>query len=154
VGVKTLVELPLWARELVYGAPVGRLGFVDDEGRPRVLPVTYAIRHGAIWSAVDRKPKRPGEPARVRYLRRRPDAALTIDFYSDDWGELAWVQILGRVALITVAEAPDAVAALVAKYESYAYEAPPGPLLRLEPERILCWRAADAERQGPLPHKH
>jgi PPOX class probable F420-dependent enzyme len=145
VGAKTLVELPLWARELVYGASVGRLGFVDDEDRPRVLPVTYAVHQGAIWSAVDRKPKRPGEPARVRYLRRRPDAALTIDLYSDDWAKLAWVQILGPVTVITIAEAPDAVSALVAKYEPYAYESPPGPLLRLEPERILCWRAADAQ---------
>lgn len=145
VGAKTLVELPLWARELLYGAHVGRLGFVDEEDRPRVLPVTYAVLHGALWSAVDRKPKRPGEPARLRYLRRRPDAAMTIDHYSDDWATLAWVQVLGRVAQVAVAEAPDAVAALVAKYEPYAIEAPPGPLLRLEPERILCWRAADSQ---------
>jgi hypothetical protein len=102
-----------------------------------------------MWSAIDRKPKRPGEPARVRYLQRRPDAALAIDRYSDDWDELAWVQILGRVAVIAAAEAPDAVAALVAKYEPYAHEAPPGPLLRLEPERILCWRAADSQLAEP-----
>jgi PPOX class probable F420-dependent enzyme len=145
VDAKTLGELPLWARELVYRARVGRLGFLDREDRPRVLPVTYAVRHGAIWSAIDRKPKRPGEPARVRYLRRRPDAALAVDHYSDDWDELAWVQILGRVALVSAAEAPDALAALAAKYEPYAHEAPPGPLLRLEPERILCWVAADSE---------
>jgi PPOX class probable F420-dependent enzyme len=145
VGAKTLEELPLWARELVYSAQVGRLGFVDDEDRPRVLPVTYAVRHGALWSAVDRKPKRAGEPARVRYLRRRPEAALIIDHYSDDWEKLAWVQVLGPVAMATVAEAPDALAALVAKYEPYAIEAPPGPLLRLEPKRILCWRAAGSQ---------
>jgi PPOX class probable F420-dependent enzyme len=143
VGAKTLEELPLWARELVYSASVGRLGYLDDEERPRVLPVTYAVLDGALWSAVDRKPKRSGEPARVRYLRCRPDAALTIDDYSDDWTRLAWVQILGQVAVVTIAEAPDAVAALVAKYEPYADEPPPGPLLRLQPERILCWRAAD-----------
>ncbi len=144
VGAKTLEELPLWARELVYSAQVGRLGLVDDEERPRVLPVTYAVHGGCIWSAVDRKPKRPGEPARVRFLRRRPQAALTIDRYADDWAGLAWVQILGRVTLTTVEQAPDAVVALSAKYEPYAHSAPPGPLLRLEPERILHWRAAEA----------
>ena len=57
------------------------------------------------------------EPARIRYLRRRPDAALTVDHYSDDWEELAWVQALGRVEVLALAGAPDALAALVAKYE-------------------------------------
>jgi PPOX class probable F420-dependent enzyme len=139
---KTLEELPLWAKELVYSSNVGRLGHLDEDDRPRVLPVTYAVHDGAIWSAVDRKPKRPGEPARVRYLRRRPEAAMTVDHYDDDWAKLAWVQILGRVDLKTVEEAPRAVAALADKYEAYAYEPPPGPLLRLAPTRILCWRAS------------
>jgi PPOX class probable F420-dependent enzyme len=137
---RTLDELPAWATELVHGSRVGRLALVDEDDRPRVLPVTYAVHDGAIWSAVDRKPKRPGEPARVRYLRRRPDAALIVDRYSDDWAKLAWVQILGRVALHTVAEAPGAVDALADKYEPYAQEPPPGPLLQLLPARILCWR--------------
>ena len=77
---------------------VGRLGLLDDEGGPRVLPVTFAVTEGRIWSAIDRKPKRPDEPARLRFLRRDPGAALTVDRDSDDWDELAWVQVLGRVA--------------------------------------------------------
>jgi PPOX class probable F420-dependent enzyme len=141
--------LPLWASELVHRTRVGRLGFLDVADRPRVLPVTYAVHDGAIWSAIDRKPKRTGEPARVGYLRRRPAAALAIDHYSDDWDTLAWVQILGPVAVIVAAEEPDAVAALAAKYEPYAHEAPPGPLLRLQPERTLCWRAADPQLPEP-----
>jgi PPOX class probable F420-dependent enzyme len=141
VDAKTLQGLPSWAGELVRCSEVGRLGFLDDQDRPRVLPVTYAVWDGAIWSAVDRKPKRPGEPARIRYLRRRPEAALTIDRYSADWERLAWVQILGTVRIDAVADAPEAVAALAAKYEPYAREHPPGPLLRLAPGRILCWAA-------------
>jgi PPOX class probable F420-dependent enzyme len=139
---RTLDEMPLWARELVHGSQVGRLGFVDDTERPRVLPITYAVHDRAIWSAIDRKPKRTGEPARIRYLRCRPDAALIVDRYSDDWAKLAWVQIMGRVAVHTVTEATGAADALAAKYEQYASEPPPGPLLRLAPERILCWRAS------------
>jgi PPOX class probable F420-dependent enzyme len=138
---RTLKELPGWAQELIDGARVGRLGLIDDAGRPRVLPVTYAVHDAVIWTAVDRKPKRPGEPARVRWLRRRPDAALTVDRYSDDWDELAWVQVLGPVELLDVADAPDAVAALAAKYAPYRDEPPPGPLLRLAPQRFVCWQA-------------
>jgi PPOX class probable F420-dependent enzyme len=142
VAATTLDELPGWARTLLERGRVARLGLLDDAERPRVMPVTYAIHDGAIWSAVDRKPKRPGEPARVRYLRRRSDAALTVDRYSDDWKELCWVQALGHVEIVAIETAPGALAALAAKYEPYREQPPPGPLLRFVPERLICWRAA------------
>jgi PPOX class probable F420-dependent enzyme len=108
-----------------------------------VLPVTFALAGDAVWSAIDEKPKRTAEPARVRYLRRRPEAALLVDRYDDDWSRLAWVQLIGRVDLRPVEASPEAVVALAAKYEPYARRTPPGPLLRLTVERALHWRAAD-----------
>src|SRR3954453_21422666 len=64
---------PAWANEMLASARVARLGLLDTDDRPRVLPVTFALVGGAIYSAIDHKPKRPGgEPARLRYLRRRP----------------------------------------------------------------------------------
>jgi PPOX class probable F420-dependent enzyme len=138
----TLEELPGWAHELLAEGRVARLGFLDEHDRPRVLPVTYAIHGEAIWSAIDSKPKQSAEPARVRRLRRRPEAALTVDRYSDDWSELAWVQVLGRIELIGVSQAPGAVDALAAKYADYRSERPPGPLLRLTPDRVLRWSAS------------
>jgi PPOX class probable F420-dependent enzyme len=136
-----LEELPAWARSMLRNARVGRLGLVDERERPRVLPVTFALCEGALYSAIDAKPKRPGEPARLRYLRRRPEAALTVDHYEDDWSKLAWVQVLGRVEVLDAAREPAAMEALAAKYEPYRAEPPPGPLLRLVPERALHWRA-------------
>jgi PPOX class probable F420-dependent enzyme len=121
---------------------VGRLAFLDDEDRPRVLPVTYAVLGDSVWSAIDDKPKRAAEPARVRYLRRRPEAALCVDRYSDDWSRLAWAQLLGRVDILSAAESGAALQALAVRYESYRERTPPGPLLRLSVERALCWRAA------------
>ena len=122
---------------------MGRLGLLDEEGAPRVLPVTYAVAEGRIWSTIDRKPKRSEEPARLRFLRRDPRVALTVDRYSDDWEELAWVQVLGRVEILRVDDGRAGLEALTAKYEPYREEAPPGPLLALQPERYLWWRAAD-----------
>jgi PPOX class probable F420-dependent enzyme len=127
---------------------VGRLGLVDDEGAPRVLPVTFAVAEGRIWSAIDQKPKRAAEPARLRFLRRDPRAALTVDRYSDEWEDLAWVQVLGSVRILHVSEGTAGLKALRAKYDQYRAEAPPGPLLALEPERYLWWRAADREGRG------
>ena len=122
---------------------VARLGLLDDHDHPRVLPVTFALVENAIYTAIDSKPKTVAEPARVRYLRRRPEAALTVDRYDDDWTKLAWVQVLGRVQVIGAEAARAAMEALTAKYEPYRADPPPGPLLKLTPERILQWRASD-----------
>ena len=134
----TLEELPAWAFELLRSARVGRLGLLDEEERPRVLPVTFAVWDGAVWSAVDRKRKRAVEPARVRRLRRRPAAALLVDRYDDDWSRLAWVELRGSVSVEPLGPALEA---LTEKYPQYAEQRPQGPLLRLAPERFACWRA-------------
>jgi PPOX class probable F420-dependent enzyme len=140
-------ELVAWANKLLEEERVARLGFLDDDGAPRVLPVTFAVAVGRIWSAIDQKPKQAGEPARVRYLRRKSRAALTVDHYADDWDQLAWVQVLGSVAIVDIADGEAGSAALSEKYEQYRDETPPGPLLALHPERYLWWRAAGPE--GP-----
>jgi PPOX class probable F420-dependent enzyme len=143
VSAGNLDELPDWATELLRSARVGRLGLLDEEGGPRVLPVTFAVAGGRIWSAIDQKPKRAGEPARVRFLRRDPRAALMVDRYSDDWDELAWVQVLGSVEVLDVAQGASGLDALSAKYPQYVGAPPPGPMLALQPDRCLWWRAAD-----------
>ena len=145
----TLERLPGWARELLTAERVARLAFLDDDDRPRVLPVTFAVAGDAVWSAIDEKPKRTAQPARLRYLRRRPEAALLVDLYDDDWTRLAWVQLLGRVELAPIESSPEATAALAEKYEQYAARTPPGPLLRLTVERALHWRAVDDRGQTP-----
>jgi PPOX class probable F420-dependent enzyme len=135
-------ELVAWANELLETARVGRLGLLDLEGAPRVLPVTFAVAEGRIWSAIDRKPKRSAKPARLRFLRQDPRAALTVDRYEDDWDQLAWVQVLGPIEIVEVGDGAAGLDALSAKYEPYREESPPGPLLSLRPERFLWWRAA------------
>ena len=130
---------------MLASARVGHLGLLDDRGRPRVLPVTYAVHEGMVWSAVDHKPKRVpgGELARVRWLRRSPSATLTVDRYDDDWSRLAWVQVLGSVTVEPVRD--DVIDALTQRYPAYRSRRPAGPLLRLEPERVLWWRAVDTD---------
>jgi PPOX class probable F420-dependent enzyme len=109
-----------------------------------VLPVTYARLGGALWTAVDDKPKRrPGtDLARVRWLRADPRAALTVDRYAEDWTRLAWVQVLGDVDVLDAAGQPEALRALAARYAPYRERPPRGPLLCLHPRRVLYWRAA------------
>ena len=139
-----LTELPGWAAGLLAGSRVAHLGLLAEHDSPRVLPVTYAVSGETLVTAVDHKPKRlAGERlARVRWLRARPQAALTVDQYDDDWSRLAWIQAVGSVSVLAAADAPEAIAALVDRYEPYRSEPPAGPVLVLEPERLLWWRAA------------
>ena len=99
-------DLPGWARELLAEERVARLAFLDEDDRPRVLPVTFALAGEAVWSAIDEKPKRtpragprtaPAPPPRGRAVRGR---------LLDDWSQLAWVQLLGRVEWLSVEQAP------------------------------------------------
>jgi PPOX class probable F420-dependent enzyme len=136
----TLEELPEWAGELLASARVARLALLDERDMPRVLPVTFAVWEGAVWSAIDRKPKRSAEPARVRRLRRRPEAALLVDRYEDDWSQLAWLELRGPVSIHPVGPALEALAL---RYAQYRADPPPGPLLRLEAQEAVWWRAAD-----------
>jgi PPOX class probable F420-dependent enzyme len=139
----SVAELPPWARELLGRARVGRLGIVADDGGPRVLPVTYALTDGAIVTAVDHKRKEvPADRlARLRWLRARPRAALTVDHYEEDWSRLAWVQAIGPVTVLDAGDAPQAIAALRERYVPYQDRSPAGPVLSLQPERVLWWRA-------------
>lgn len=134
------LSVPDWAYELITAARAGRLGLIDGAGHPRVLPVTYALVGDAIWSAIDDKPKRArgGELARVRWLRERPQATLLVDRYSDDWDELAWVQLIGPVSVLDGVPAP---AELISRYRQYRDRPPAGPMLRLDVERSVYWRA-------------
>jgi PPOX class probable F420-dependent enzyme len=149
----SLETLPGWAGALLAEARVARLGYVDEDEHPRVLPVTFAIAAGAVWSAIDEKPKRSAEPARLRHLRRRPEAALLVDLYDDDWTRLAWVQLLGTVEVLPVDSSPEAMEVLARKYAPYAVRTPPGPLLRLTVDRTRQWRSAGSPRPDHSLHE-
>jgi PPOX class probable F420-dependent enzyme len=137
-----LDELPRVELDQIREARVGHLGLIDDDGRPRVLPVTFAVCGDALVSAIDHKPKRvaPERLARVRWLRRDPRAALTVDRYEEDWSRLAWVQAIGTAEVLDEPP-PGAVEALQAKYEQYRDRPPEGPFVVLRPERFASWKA-------------
>ena len=134
-----LADAPEWALELLETQRVGHLGLLDEQGRPRVQPVTFARVGDAIWSAVDDKPKRrPGaQLARVRRLRANPACALTVDRYDDDWTKLAWIQVVASASVHDVRD--DVLDALAARYPQYRERRPGGPLLRLDPVHVIWW---------------
>jgi hypothetical protein len=79
----------------------------------------------------------------VRWLRREPRAGICVDVYDEDWSKLAWVQLIGEVEVLELEAGEAGLRALVDKYVPYEDEPPQGPLLRLEVERSMSWRAGD-----------
>ena len=135
--------LPDWAASELEAGRVARLAYLDANGQPRVLPITYAVAEEAIWSVIDRKPKISDVPARVEWLRREPRAGICVDVYHEDWTKLAWVQLIGEVEVLELDAGPAGLEALLDKYPQYREEPPQGPLLRLGVERGMSWRAGD-----------
>jgi coenzyme F420-0:L-glutamate ligase / coenzyme F420-1:gamma-L-glutamate ligase len=106
---------------------VGRLATADAAGRPSVVPVCYALleRDGEpiVAIAIDEKPK--GDPRRLRRVRNiveRPEVALIVDDYAEDWRKLAWVHVRGVAAVVEPGEPghAESLLALRAKYPQYA----------------------------------
>ena len=128
--------------------PVARLATLSPDGAPQLVPIVFAQSAGALWSPIDGKPKREGELARVRNIRRDPRVCLLLDEYDADWSRLWWLRLDGRAELVAAAApaARAAAEALRAKYPRYASGVTPltrgePQLIRIAIERSSSWRA-------------
>jgi PPOX class probable F420-dependent enzyme len=126
------------------GARVARLATVGAGGSPHVVPVCFAISGGAVYIALDEKPKRlpPERLQRVRNLLANPRVQLLVDHYDEDWSRLGWVQISGAASLLRsgASEHSDALKLLRAKYSQYEkMELESRPVIRIAIERVTSW---------------
>lgn len=167
---------PGGVRRFVALARRATLATLDGTGRPRLVPVCFALAEKpgeqeldpeaavplVLYSAVDRKPKREADPlrlARVRDLQARPQAGLLVDRWSEDWGRLAWVRLACRAEVLGVAEATgpergSAIAALRSKYPQYRlHDLEERPLIRLTCRVTASWGDLDAEDEGVPPSR-
>ncbi|MEE1762531.1 TIGR03668 family PPOX class F420-dependent oxidoreductase [Streptomyces sp. SP18BB07] len=87
---------PLVARERFAAAPVARLATADASGVPHAVPVTFAVRDGLLYFAVDHKPKSTWQLRRLRNIRANPSVTVLVDHYADDWSTLWWARADGR----------------------------------------------------------
>lgn len=96
-----------------------------------------------LVTAVDHKPKRHQQLARLANIGRDPNVSLLVDHRDPtDWGTLWWIRVQGQGRVLT--EGPEyaaAVAALVAKYPQYQDQPPQGAVIRITPQRWTGWSA-------------
>ena len=130
-------------RSRVAAQRVARLATLDPDGRPHLVPIVFALVGDTLYSAVDAKPKRSRTLRRIENARARPDVTVLVDHYVDDWAELWWVRLRGRARVLDGGdEAERALAALTAKYELYAQDAPGLPVLAVDIGEWRSWSAA------------
>jgi PPOX class probable F420-dependent enzyme len=135
------------ARERLTGARVAYLATVTADGRPHVVPCTFAVLdHATIVSAVDHKPKRTTALRRLANIAANPQAALLADHYDEDWRALWWARADGAAEVHEPGSRPElraaAVHALAARYPPYRARPPEGPLIVMAVDRWSGWSAA------------
>jgi PPOX class probable F420-dependent enzyme len=130
-------------RHRIKTAMVARLATVGPDGRPHMVPITFAPAGGGLYFAVDQKPKRTRNLQRLRNIEANPAVSVLVDHYEDDWSRLWWVRVDGTARILEEGpEFEEAIALLTARYEQYSSNRPAGPVVGIKVERMTGWSAS------------
>jgi PPOX class probable F420-dependent enzyme len=133
------------ARRLLASVPVARLATVGEDGRPHLVPVTFAVHRGSVYTAVDHKPKSTRDLRRLANVRANPRVALLADHYEDDWDRLWWVRVDGHAIVVEDdARRAEPVRLLAGRYAQYRDRPPAGPVIAITIDAWTGWTAAPA----------
>lgn len=126
-------------------APVARLATVGSEGRPHLVPITFALLGAdTLVTAVDHKPKRTRALVRLANIEANPRVSVLVDHYEDDWAQLWWVRVdgLARIHGGRTSKSAAMAEALSERYPQYREQPPAGPFIVIEVQRLSGWRSA------------
>ena len=134
----------------VLAGRVARLATIDEEGRPHLVPICFALDRDVLYSAVDEKPKRSRRLKRLANIRAHPDVTVLVDHYEEDWSRLWWVRLRGDARVLEAGPEHDGALALLAeKYDQYRAVPPTGPVIAVHVREWRGWSAAEeADDQG------
>ena len=114
------------------------------DGKPHIVPITFAIETKILYFAVDAKPKRTANLKRLRNIAANPAVSILIDQYDDDWNQLWWVRLDGNARILTEhIESERALDLLVSRYPQYRTNRPNGPVVAIAIARASGWSAAE-----------
>lgn len=135
------------ARQRFADARVARLATVAADGRPHLVPITFAVlAPDTIVSAVDEKPKRTWALRRLVNIQRIPMVAVLADQYDEDWSRLWWVRADGLARVLRASAEPrlrdNAAAELASRYLQYRVLPPSDALVVIEVQQWSGWAAS------------
>ncbi|WP_131745869.1 TIGR03668 family PPOX class F420-dependent oxidoreductase [Frankia sp. Cppng1_Ct_nod] len=134
------------ARGRFAAARVARLATVDADGRPHLVPVTFASHDDVIVTAVDHKPKRSTALKRLTNITADPRVSLIVDHYAEDWNTLWWARADGIAHIVEGGPTwREAIDRLVAKYARYRESPPGGPVILVDVHRWSGWSYSDGQ---------
>jgi len=130
-------------RRRINGAMVARLATVGRDGRPHIVPITFALDDNTIYFAIDFKPKKTADLQRLRNIEANPSVSVLVDHYEEDWTKLWWVRADGSARIvIDGAMFEKGIALLTQRYAQYRSARPAGPVVPVAIERITGWSAS------------
>src|SRR5438552_12363668 len=106
-------DLDSHMRRRVEAARVARLATVRPDGRPHVVPITFAIAGDTIVTAVDDKRKRTTGLQRLRNVAAHPEVSVLVDHYDDEWSRLWWVRADGSARVVHEGDPHERAVALL-----------------------------------------
>jgi PPOX class probable F420-dependent enzyme len=131
------------SRQRFDEARVARLATMSADGQPHIVPITFAIDHDVIYTAVDSKPKSTPHLRRLSNIHANPRVAVLADHYDEDWSALWWVRADGMAAiLVSQAELTGPTRLLAGRYPQYRDNPPGGPVIAIRVARWTGWSAA------------
>ncbi len=134
---------PTDLRRHLEEARSAHLATVDPDGKPHVVPITFAVDGDTVYFAVDAKPKRTTDLKRLRNIAANPSVSVLVDHYEEDWERLWWVRADGAARILAdAAQAERAIDLLAGKYLQYRDTRPPGPVVAITIQRMTGWAAA------------
>lgn len=136
---------PAEARRRFTGARVARLATVSAEGKPHVVPVTFAVDGDELYIAIDSKPKRSMDLKRLRNIEDNPNVTLLADEYNDDWSQLWWARADGSARILSAGseETNEPIRLLQQRYPQYVDDRPRGPVIQVTITNWSGWTFAD-----------
>nr|WP_246400970.1 TIGR03668 family PPOX class F420-dependent oxidoreductase [Jiangella mangrovi] len=138
---------PETCRERMAAARVAHLATTGGDGRPHLVPVTFALVTAAgvdrIAIAVDQKPKTTLDLRRLRNIAENPQVAIMCDHYDEDWTRLWWVRADGSAVVLDDGEGrAGALVALCLRYGQYRADPPRGPVILIDVADWSGWSYA------------
>ncbi len=137
------LELTSNASRLIRAARTAHLATADESGQPHVIPICFVFDGTHFYSPIDAKPKRaaPAKLKRLKNIRGNPKVSLVIDYYDEDWRNLAYLLVFGKARILQSGEKHRlAVKLLRRKYPQYQVMAIDArPMIFIAPTKIVGW---------------
>jgi PPOX class probable F420-dependent enzyme len=138
-------QAALWTRRLLKESRVGHLATCNVSRKPHVVPLCYVYHDDALYSSIDKKPKRSKilDLRRIINIETNPNVCVVIDHYEENWNKLRFIMVHGKAELLWSGEEHQrAINLLRKKYPQYrSMNLQTRPIIKILPRRISTWSA-------------